>query len=89
MILDQDSRHAPDTRRREGVGGAIFFRKIEDVGKERDSEGKGMGSGITNLRLDCTGVSEILSSIFFKVFFRTAHHQNQTEVVAAVWAADA
>ena len=68
----------------EGDGGAIFFRKIEGMGKERDSEGKGMGSGITNLRLDCTGVSEILSSIFFKVFFRTAHHQNQTEVVAVI-----
>jgi PII-like signaling protein len=42
MILDQDSSHGPDTRRREGVGGAIFFRKIEGMGKERDSEGKGM-----------------------------------------------
>ena len=75
---------APIPAGREGAGHKKNLIGDFFVGKERDSEGKGMGSGITNLRLDCTGVSEILSSIFFKVFFRTAHHQNQTEVVAAV-----
>lgn len=84
MILDQDSRHGPDTRRREGVGGAIFFRKIEGMGWSKGLGREGNGSGITNLRLDCTGVGGILSSIFLKVFFRTAHHQNQTEVVAII-----
>ena len=84
MILDQDSSHAPDTRRR-GRGRAqkklnrgFFCGERKGLGRE------GNGSGITNLRLDCTGVGGILSSIFFKVFFRTAHHQNQTEVVGGV-----
>ena len=84
MILDQDSSHGPDTRRREGVGHKKNLIGDFFVGKERDSEGKGMGSGITNLRLDCTGVGGILSSILFKVFFRRGHHQNQTEVVAVI-----
>lgn len=85
MILDQDSSHGPDTRRKgRGRRGQFSLGKLKAWAGARDSEGKGMGSGITNLRLDCTGVGGILSSIFFKVFFRRAHHQNQTEVVVGV-----
>ena len=43
MILDQDSSHAPDTRRREGAGHKKNLIGDFFVGKERDSEGKGMG----------------------------------------------
>ena len=75
---------APIPAGKEGVGGAIFFRKIEGMGWSKGLGREGNGSGITNLRLDCTGVSEILSSINFKVFFRRGHHRNQTEVVGEV-----
>jgi len=52
----------------EGAGGAIFFRKIEDMGEGKGLGREGNGSGSSALRLDYTGEVEILSRTYFKVF---------------------
>ena len=52
----------------EGAGGAIFFRKIEDMGERKGLGREGNGSGSSALRLDYTGEVEILSRTYFKVF---------------------
>jgi hypothetical protein len=51
------------------AGGAIFFRKIENMGTGKKGLGReGNGSGSSALRLDCTCEVVILSRTYFKVF---------------------
>jgi hypothetical protein len=52
----------------EGVGGAIFFRKIEDMGERKGLGREGNGSGSCALRLQLYREQKNLSTIFLKVF---------------------
>ena len=51
-----------------GAGGAIFFRKIEDMGERKGIGKKGNGSGSCALRLQLYREQKILSTAFLKVF---------------------
>ena len=53
----------------EGVGGAIFFRKIENIGMGKmDSEGNGMGRVAARFACNCTESKKFCQQHFSKYF---------------------